>query len=86
MKKIFLKILEGIALAGMVVFLGFLFLIELIDLFIVRPLYQKLFKKKRRRKRLLFKKFGLHLVYAMLHMFFTDILLKQQYDFTKLHS
>ena len=42
MKKILLKILEGIALAGMVVFLGFLFLIELIDLFIVRPLYQKL--------------------------------------------
>ena len=51
MKKILLKILEGIVLAGMVVFLGFLFLIELIDLFIVRPLYQKLFKKKRRRKR-----------------------------------
>ena len=51
MKKILLKILEGIVLAGMVVFLGFLFLIELIDLFIVRPLYQKLFKRKRRRKR-----------------------------------
>ena len=51
MKKILLKILEGAVLAGMVVFLGFLFLIELIDLFIVRPLYQKLFKKKRRRKR-----------------------------------
>ena len=51
MKKILLKILEGIALAGMVVFLGFLFLIEVMDLFIVRPLYQKLFKKKRRRRR-----------------------------------
>ena len=51
MKKILLKILEGAVLAGMVVFLGFVFLIELIDLFIVRPLYQKLFKKKRRRKR-----------------------------------
>ena len=37
MKKILLKILEGIALAGMVVFLGFLFLIELIDLFFIRP-------------------------------------------------
>ena len=49
MKKILLKILEGIALAGMVVFLGFLFLIELIDLFLIRPIYQKLFKKKRRR-------------------------------------
>ena len=51
MKKILLKILEGIVLAGMVVFLGFVFLIEVMDLFIVRPLYQKLFKKKRRRKR-----------------------------------
>ena len=51
MKKIFLKILEGIAIAGMVVFLGFLFLIELIDLFLIRPIYQKLFKKKRRRVR-----------------------------------
>ena len=51
MKKILLKILEGIVLAGMVVFLGFVFLIEVIDLFIVRPIYQKLFKKKKRRKR-----------------------------------
>ena len=51
MKKILLKILEGIAIAGMVVFLGFLFLIEVIDLFIVRPLYQKLFKRKKRRRR-----------------------------------
>ena len=49
--RILLKILEAIAIAGMVVFLGFLFLIELIDLFIVRPIYQKLFKKKRRRRR-----------------------------------
>ena len=30
MKKILLKILEGIAIAGMVVFLGFLFLIEIL--------------------------------------------------------
>ena len=50
MKKILLKILEGIAIAGMVVFLGFLFLIELTDLFLIRPIYQKLFKKKRRRR------------------------------------
>ena len=50
MKKILLKILEGIAIAGMVVFLGFLFLIELMDLFFIRPIYQKLFKKKRRRR------------------------------------
>ena len=51
MKKILLKMLEPIVLAGMVVFLGFVFLIELIDLFIVRPLYQKLFKRKKRRRR-----------------------------------
>ena len=51
MKKIFLKILEGTVLAGMVVFLGFLFLTEVIDLFIVRPIYKKLFKKKRRSRR-----------------------------------
>ena len=51
MKKIFLKILEPIVLAGVVVFLGFVFLIEVIDLFIVRPIYQKLFTKKRRRRR-----------------------------------
>jgi len=51
MKKILLKILEPIVLVGMMVFLGFVFLIELIDLFIVRPIYQKLFEKKRRRRR-----------------------------------
>ena len=51
MKKILLKILEGIALAGMVVFLGFLFLIELIDLFIVRPVFRLFTKKKRKRRR-----------------------------------
>ena len=45
MKKILLKILEGIALAGMVVFLGFLFLIELIDLFLIRPIF-RLFTKR----------------------------------------
>ena len=51
MNKIVEKILEPIVLAGVVVFLGFIFLIEVIDLFIVRPIYQKLFKKKKRRRR-----------------------------------
>ena len=51
MKKILLKILEPIVVAGMVVFLGFVFFIELRDVFIVSPMYQKLFKKKRRRRR-----------------------------------
>ena len=50
MKKILLKILEGAVLAGMVVFLGFVFLIEVMDLFFIRPIYHKLFKKKRRRR------------------------------------
>ena len=45
-----MKILEPIVLAGVVVFLGFVFFVEVIDLFIVRPIYQKLFKKKRRRR------------------------------------
>ena len=50
MKKILLKILEPIVLAGMVVFLGFLFLIELIDLFFIRPIFRLFTKKKRRRR------------------------------------
>ena len=50
MKTILLKILEGMAIAGMVIFLGFLFLIELIDLFIVRPIFRLFTKKKRRRR------------------------------------
>ena len=45
------KLLEPILLIGMIAFLGIVFLIEVIDLFIVRPIYQKLFKKKRRRRR-----------------------------------
>ena len=44
------KILEGLVLAGVVTFLGLVFLIEVLDLFLIRPIYQKLFKKKKRRK------------------------------------
>ena len=44
------KLLEYIVIVGMLVFLGFVFLIEIIDLFLIRPIYQKLFKKKRRRR------------------------------------
>ena len=44
-------IAEGLALAGMVVFLGFLFLIELIDLFFIRPIFRLFIKKKRRRRK-----------------------------------
>tara|TARA_B100000965_G_C19448864_1_gene694280 strand:+ start:662 stop:820 length:159 start_codon:yes stop_codon:yes gene_type:complete len=51
MNKIVQKILEPIVLVGVVVFLGFVFLIEVIDLFIARPIYQKLFKKKRRKRK-----------------------------------
>ena len=46
-----MKIVEYIVLMGVIVFLGFVFLIEIIDLFIVRPIYQKLFKKRRRRRK-----------------------------------
>jgi len=45
------KILEGIILAGVIIGFGVIFVFEAIDLFIIRPIYQKLFKKKRRRKR-----------------------------------
>tara|TARA_Y200000002_G_C22522131_1_gene596006 strand:- start:462 stop:620 length:159 start_codon:yes stop_codon:yes gene_type:complete len=45
------KILEPIVLAGVVVFLGFVFLIELIDLFLIRPIFQLFTKKKKRRRR-----------------------------------
>ena len=45
------KILEPIILIGMIAFLGIVFLIEILDLFLIRPIYQKLFKKKRRRRR-----------------------------------
>ena len=45
-----MKILEYIVLMGMIVFLGFVFLIEVIDLFMVRPFF-RLFKRKRRRRR-----------------------------------
>ena len=51
MKKILLKILEPMVLVGVVVFLGFVFLIEVIDLFIVRPIFRLFTKKKRRKKR-----------------------------------
>ena len=45
------KLLEYIVLMGVIVFLGFVFLIEILDLFLIRPIYQKFFKKKRRRRR-----------------------------------
>lgn len=44
------KILEGLVLAGVVTFLGLVFLFEILDLFIVRPIYQRLFKKKKPRR------------------------------------
>ncbi|ADO99857.1 hypothetical protein PHM2_079 [Prochlorococcus phage P-HM2] len=45
------KILEGLVLAGVVTFLGLVFLFEIFDLFLIRPIYQRLFKKKGRRKK-----------------------------------
>ena len=51
MNKKLEKILEPIVLAGVVVFLGFVFLIEVIDLFLVRPIFRMFTKKKSRRRR-----------------------------------
>ena len=51
MKKILLKMLEPIVLVGVVIGLGFIFLINIIDLFVIEQIKRKLFKKKRRRRR-----------------------------------
>ena len=45
------KLLEGLVLAGVITFLGLVFLFEILDIFLIRPIYQRLFKKKRRRKK-----------------------------------
>jgi len=46
-----MKILEYLVLIGFIVGLCIVFLFEILDLFLVRPIYQKLFKKKKRRRR-----------------------------------
>ena len=46
-----MKIVEYVVIAGVVTFLGVVFLFEVLDLFIVRPIYQKLFLRKKRRRR-----------------------------------
>ena len=51
MKKILLKMLEPIVLVGVLIGLGFIFLINTIDLFVIEQIKRKLFKKKRRRRR-----------------------------------
>tara|TARA_S200000501_G_scaffold119506_1_gene112325 strand:+ start:554 stop:691 length:138 start_codon:yes stop_codon:yes gene_type:complete len=45
-----MKILEYLVLIGVIIFLGFVFLIEIIDLFFIRPIFRLFKKKKRRRK------------------------------------
>tara|TARA_Y100000992_G_C21106689_1_gene415275 strand:+ start:492 stop:641 length:150 start_codon:yes stop_codon:yes gene_type:complete len=45
------KIIEGIILAGVIIGFGVIFVFEALDLFIIRPIYQKFFKKKRRRRK-----------------------------------
>ena len=44
------KILEGLVLAGVIIGFGVIFLFEALDLFLVRPIYQRLFKKKKPRR------------------------------------
>ena len=54
MKKILLKILEPIALAGMVTFLGIMFLIFIIEHLLIRNparFIKNIFKRKKRRRR-----------------------------------
>tara|TARA_Y200000002_G_scaffold320651_1_gene280503 strand:+ start:197 stop:337 length:141 start_codon:yes stop_codon:yes gene_type:complete len=46
-----MKILEYIILIGVIAFLGLVFLYEVIDLFLIRPIFQLFTKKKRRRRR-----------------------------------
>jgi H+/gluconate symporter-like permease len=46
-----MKILEYLVLIGFIVGLCIVFLFEILDLFLIRPIYQKLFKKKKRRRR-----------------------------------
>jgi H+/gluconate symporter-like permease len=46
-----MKILEYLVLIGFIVGLCIVFLFEILDLFLFRPIYQKLFKKKKRRRR-----------------------------------
>ena len=50
MKILIGKLFEYVVIAGVVTFLGLVFLFEILDLFIVRPIYQKLFKKKKPRR------------------------------------
>ena len=50
MKILIGKLFEYVVIAGVVTFLGLVFLFEILDLFVVRPIYQKLFKKKKPRR------------------------------------
>ncbi len=50
MNKRLEKVLEPIVVSGMVVFLGIVFFIEIIDLFLIRPIF-RLFKRKKRKKK-----------------------------------
>ena len=53
MKKILLKLLEGILLAGMVTFLGIMFLIFIIEHLLIRNparFIKNIFRKRRRRR------------------------------------
>ena len=41
------KILEGLILAGVIIGFGVIFLFEALDLFLVRPIYQRFFKTQK---------------------------------------
>ena len=44
------KLLEYLVLIGVVIGLGFIFLIEIIDLFVIEQIKRKFFKKKKPRR------------------------------------
>ena len=50
MKILIGKLIEYTVLAGVVTFLGLVFLFEILDLFVVRPIYRLFVGKKSRRK------------------------------------
>ena len=44
------KLFEYVVLAGVVTFLGFIFLINIIDLFVIEQIKRRFFKKKKPRR------------------------------------
>ena len=50
MKILFGKLFEYVVIAGVVTFLGLVFLYEIVDLFVIEQIKRKFFKKKKPRR------------------------------------